>query len=760
MPGSALGFVAGTCVLLLLPQLPSAAVLTGIAVTAVVVALRTGSLVPLAFAAGAILCRVEAGARLADQLDPGLEGRTLTIAGRVVSVPQSLAHGLRFRFEPARALNLRLPRTIELTWYEPDWRPLPGERLALEVKLRRPRGFANPGGSDYVARMLREGIGATGYVRSANSDGRTGLDLLTHPVLTARGEVARVVADVLGRRPATGIVAGLAVGLQDALAPEQWRALARSGTTHLMAISGMHIGMVAAIAAWLGAAVQRARQRRGALGTTRDAALISGVVTAVGYAALAGWSVPTQRTALMIVLLAIVFRARRRAGVWHGLGLAAAAVLIVDPLSALAPGFWLSFGAVAAILFATTGYFNRQGVLRGYGQVQLAVTIGLAPVLVGSFGGVSLVSVAVNLLAVPLYTLVIVPAVLVASALAVAAQPLGAPLLHGVAWLIEATWPLIDVPASWSWAVWNVAALPPVLWCALIIATIGALAPLPAPGRAAACIVLIAGAGWRPEPIPERTARIAMLDVGQGLAVVIQTRSRVLVYDAGPSFRSGSDAALLAIEPYLRRRGVRAIDLLVVSHDDDDHAGGAASLIAGFPVRARAASGEALGATGVIRCARGARWSWDGVDFEWLHPGTPLARRDNDRSCVLGISAGEHRALLTGDIELEAESELLRAASPGAVDVLVVPHHGSRSSSSPAFIEATRPRWALISSGHGNRWRLPAAEVVARWEQAGSRVLVSSQTGAVEFELRSGTAIEEPRLARANSTRFWQRSQN
>ncbi len=251
-----------------------------------------------------------------------------------------------------------------------------------------------------------------------------------------------------------------------------------------------------------------------------------------------------------------------------------------------------------------------------------------------------------------------------------------------------------------------------------------------------------------------------MLDVGQGLSVVVETRNRVLVYDAGPSFRSGSDAALLAIEPYLRRRGVRAIDLLVVSHDDADHAGGAASLIASFPVHARAASGGALGAAGVIRCARGGRWSWDGVDFEWLHPGATLPRRDNDRSCVLSIRAGEHRALLTGDIELDGERELLRAASPGAVDLLVVPHHGSRSSSSPELIDATRPRWALISAGHGNRWGLPAAEVVARWERAGSRVLVTAQTGAVEFELRAGATIGEPRLARADTARFWQRSQN
>jgi competence protein ComEC len=544
------------------------------------------------------------------------------------------------------------------------------------------------------------------------------------------------------------------------LSPEQWRSLARSGTTHLMAISGMHIGMIAAIAAWVGARMQRARQRRGARGTVRDAALVAGVAAAVGYAALAGWSVPTQRTALMIAMFAAVLRARRHAGIWHGLTVAAATVLLADPLSALAPGFWLSFGAVAAIVLACGGHLARQGVVMSYGRLQVAVTVGLTPALVGSFGGISLVSIVVNLLAVPLYTLVIVPAVLAASLLAVIAQPLGAPALHGVAWLIEATWPLIDVTAAWPWAVWNVAGLPWALWCALLVATVGALLPLPASGRIAACAVIAAALSWRPAPVPEGAVRIAMLDVGQGLSVVVETANRVLVYDTGPSFRSGSDAGLLAIAPYLRRRGVRAIDLLVVSHDDADHAGGATSLMTTFPVRARAASGESLGSEGVIRCARGAWWSWDGVVFEWLHPGPAHAPRDNDCSCVLRIRAGERSALLTGDIERDAEQELLREAPPGSVEVLLVPHHGSRSSSSPELVAVTTPRWALISSGHGNRWGLPATDVVERWRDAGARVLVSARTGAVEFELHPGTDTAEPRLARGDNPRFWRRSQN
>jgi competence protein ComEC len=328
-----------------------------------------------------------------------------------------------------------------------------------------------------------------------------------------------------------------------------------------------------------------------------------------------------------------------------------------------------------------------------------------------------------------------------------------------VAWLIETTWPLIEVPASWPWAAWHVAELPPVLWIVLAVATAAAIAPLPAAGRTAACLTVAAVAVWRPVPLPEHALRMTLLDVGQGLAIVIETRAHVLVYDTGPSFRSGSDAALLAIAPYLRRRAVRGIDLLVVSHDDSDHAGGAATLAGSFRVRARAASGHALGNSGVIRCTRGARWVWDGVEFDWLHPGPLASGSDNDRSCVLRVRAGEHVALLTGDIEHDAEDDILRHAPPGRVEVLVVPHHGSRSSSGAGLIAATRPRWALISSGHGNRWNLPADSVVQRWRAAGARVLVTAETGAMEFELRAGRPTAPPRLARAVYMRFWQRSQ-
>jgi len=751
---TATAWLLGACVLLLQRELPSGRTVLLVAVACVLVSALTRRWAILGFALGLGLAWQQCSERLDARLDSALEGVSLTLAGHVASVPQDSGEGLRFRL--ATRPQPGVPPLVELTWYEPEWRPRAAERLELEVRLRRPRGFANPGGGDYESRLLREGVGATGYVRTARSIGRGRHDVVRFPVLVARDAIAAAIREALGERPAAGIVAGLSVGLQDALSAGQWRELARSGTSHLMAISGMHIGMFAVVAAWLTAAIQRLRQRCGALGAARDAAVAAGSVAALAYASLAGWSVPTQRTAMMIAIVAAALQWRRRVGAADALAAGAIGVLALEPLAPLAIGFWLSFGAVAAILLVTLGQRARPGVARGYAQAQWAVTAGLVPVLVGGFGTVSLVSVGVNFVAIPLYTLVIVPAVLLSTALALVAPDTGGIALRGVAWLVEVTWPVIAVPASWPWATWGVAGPGPLAWCLLVAGAIAALLPLPAPGRVAGLLLAVAACGWR-APAPDwGAARFTMLDVGQGLAAVVETRHHVLLYDAGPAFRSGSDAGVLAVEPYLRHRGLRRVDALVASHDDLDHAGGAASVAQLLPVGHLVASGRALDGLGTVeRCRRGVRWTWDGVSFEWLHPGSALLPGDNDRSCVLRMRAGPHVVLVTGDVEALAEAELVEQGAVGRADVLVVPHHGSRTSSTAAFVAATRPRWALVPSGHRNRWGFPKPDIVARWRDTGATVLVGSATGAIEFELHPDRPLAAPGLWRPAQRRPW-----
>ena len=743
----AAGALAGSCAVLLLPHWPPLRSLVAVALGVVaLLAWRRRRFALCACATVALHCAATLQHALDDRLDPALEGQSLRVRGTVVSVPQGRPDALRFRFAPEHSrAGPRLPRLVELTWYDAPVRIDAAERLVLEVKLRRPRGFANPGGQDLEARMLRERIGATGYVRAVERRGRSPSAWREYPVLLARAAVADSIRRTLGDRPAAGIVAGLAVGLQDALSREQWLTLSRSGTSHLMAISGLHIAMVAFLVAGAAALGQRLRQRwTGSLLARRDVAVVAGVVAAFVYSLLAGWSVPTQRTMVMLAVGALAWHLRRRVGIADGLGLCVCAVLLLDPLAPLAPGFWLSFGAVAAILYAATGFVRRQAAWRSYLRVQAVVTVGLTPVLCGSFGSVSLVSAVVNLYAIPLYTLVVVPAVLVSCAVAGLVPAGGSVLLRATSTLIEASWPLLEIPAGWPLATWSIGGLGLLGWMALVGGAVAVLSPLPLRGRLAGATLVVVACLWRPAPVPLGQARITVLDVGQGLAVVVETKRHTLVYDTGPSFRSGSDTGQLVVVPYLRFRGVRALDRLVVSHDDDDHKGGAASVLRLLPVAELIHGPSLLDAAPAWRadaaqrrlCRRGDRWRWDGVDFEWLHPGPEPHVRDNDSSCVLRVQASNRQSLLiAGDVERVAEAQMLAAATVARVDAIVVPHHGSRTSSTPAFVAATRPRWAIYAAGHRNRWKFPKPEVVARWEGVGAAGLRTSTSGATTLQL-------------------------
>ncbi len=753
MVPAALALFAGVGASLLLPRQPTLqfVLLCAGVVVAASWLLRRPPLLAAAF--GLLYGWHELGQRLDDRLDPALEGVTLRIEGRVSSIPQQVGEGIRFLLEPERAPGL--PSRLELTWYQAPWQPQPAERLLLEVRLRRPRGFANPGGMDLAARMLRNGIGAGGYVRGGERLGRSLVDMLHHPVLVARGEIALAVRRVLDDRPGTGIVLGLSVGLQEAISPEQWRVLGRSGTSHLMAISGMHIGMVGALGAGLGAAVQRRRQRRGAQMPRRDVAAACAVASAVCYSLLAGWSVPTQRTAIMIASAALVLRSRRLSSGAGVLALALVLVLLADPLAPLAPGFWLSFGAVALLMLGLGGRLVERGLVAGFLQAQPIVCLGLVPILVAAFGNVSLVSVGVNLVAIPLYTLLLVPLILVGCAM-LPWPAVGGSLLGLAAWLVESSWPLLQRPAEWPLASWSVASLPPAVWACLAAGTLAALLPLPRVARLAGVLMIAAACLWRPPLLAPGEIRFALLDVGQGLSVVVETRQHALVYDTGPAFRSGSDAAALALLPYLRHRGLRRLDALVLSHDDADHTGGASTLLAQFPVSAVYASGPVSGLEGPTRpCDDPRGFTWDGVAFEWLLRDKSQATADNDRSCVLVVRSGGRTILLAGDIERDAEARLLEEGWQGPTDIVVAPHHGSRSSSSVRFVAATRAGWVLFATGYRNRWGFPAPEVAERWRGSGAASADTAGGGAIEFVLRPDQEPGPPRRWRLEHPRPW-----
>lgn len=751
----AVAFLLGACCIHALPWLPDWHGALGLLLAAAALTL-VGRFKPVVgLLAGLAWTWLSATARTAGDLPPHLEGQDLLVRGYVSSLPRAAAGESQFLLDVAEP-RAGVPPRIRLAWYRTVHTPEAGELWQLVVRLKRRNGFANPGGVDHEAQLFREAIGATGYVRDDARNTRLAPPSLRYAVTRARGWISGRIRAAVRDPNVLGVLQGLAVGDTQAMSPEQWRVFAATGTTHLMAISGLHISMVAALAAWLGGAIVRFRSAQVRRWSAMHGQVIAGIAAALAYSTLAGLSVPTQRTLLMLVIYFGARWYRRELAVTQALGLALIGVLLIDPFAPLAPGAWLSFGAVAIILLAVAGRLRRDGPIAAFARIQIAVTIGLVPLLLTAFGSVSLLSPLANVVAIPLFTFLLVPAVLLGAAVASVWLPAGEWVLAAPEQLVLWSWPLLQWIAQCPLALWHFPQPPILAFVALVVGVVLLVGPGIWPTRLAGVLLCMPVALHRVPGPGVGNFELAMLDVGQGLAVVVRTQTHALVYDAGPAFPSGRDAGELAVLPYLRHRGVRQLDALVVSHGDLDHRGGADTVLDGLPV-ARVLAGPSVGPLSRTRepCRRGQRWTWDGVQFEVLHPRRSAQASDNDSSCVLLVRSAAGSALLAGDVEAAAESEIVDNGLPRAT-VLIVPHHGSRTSSTSTFVAASRPALALVSAGYRNRWGLPRREVVERWRAAGARVLTTADSGAIEVTF----ATARPPLAREHRQtrrRYWHR---
>lgn len=708
----------------------------------------------VAFLLGIVWAGVHGQMQLRQDLDPGLEGRDITVIGHIAAIPETEVYGVRFAFEVDSA-DVPLPKRLELTWYAPPVSVHAAERWQLQVRLKRRHGFANPGGFDYEGMLFREGVGATGYIRESNANQRLGVVAGEH-LLKVRAALTEAIADAIPAASMQGVVRGLAVGDQQAIGSEAWQVFARTGTTHLMAISGFHIGMVAWLFAWLGArliylpAAQRWRW------SAPDLRALFGMSAAVGYSLLAGMSVPTQRT---LVMLAVYFGAgllRREVNIWHSFGLALLLVLLIDPFAPLSVGAWLSFGAVAIILLNQHGRVGRGSSWRHFLNIQWVVSLGLVPLLLSSFGSVSLVAPLVNLVAIPLFSAVLVPLVLIGCALLMVHTAMAAWWLGWVAWGMAQVFVGLQWAANLSWASWY--APQAALWAMalLVLGTILLVLPWAWPLRVSGLLGCLPALCWQPALVPHGGFIMTTLDVGQGLAVVVQTRSRVLLYDTGPRFQSGRNTGELVVLPYLRATGVRQLDMVVASHGDDDHVGGMGAVLAGMPVRRVLLGPSVEPLPQAVSCQRGQRWQWDGVQFDVLHPGPEHgAQSDNNQSCVLRIQGVGGSALLLGDIEKRIEHDLVGSGLIQPSTVVEAAHHGSRSSSTDALVQAARAEWVVFSAGYRNRWGFPKDEVLARWQATGARSVSTIEAGAVTASVFPEQAVEMRRY-RQQRRRYWQ----
>jgi len=726
-------------------------------------ALRYARLRPLLWlAAGVAWTCLSASGRLAERLPFASLSADFALTGVVASFPSAAPGQITFAFAVAEPRPPAVPARIRLTWYDAPADVAPGDSLRVTARLRPPRGTRNPGGFDYERWLLVEGYGATGYVR----DGAVAAPGAGFAArwLRFRGLLAERIGAAVGDADAAALVTALALGERFRFTEQHWADFRRTGTSHLVAVSGMHVALLGLV---VFALLRSVWLRLPAPLASYDLEVAAGasVLATFYYAALTGFAVPAQRSLVMIAVALAALVARRAVSPVQLLAATLLAVLVFDPFAPLAASFWLSFVAVAVLLALAAPRPLMSGarglIARGcdgalaFVRLQWWIGLALVPMTVAYFGEVSVVGPLVNLVAIPLFNLVLVPLTVLATiALSFdALAPHVAPLVAAVGYLASITVKCLHAVATLPGAA-HAVSLPPlpalaVAACGVALAVSGGALP----GRRLAWLALL------PLFVPALrlpevgTTRAVVLDVGHGLAVLVETRHHRLLFDAGPLSRSGFDAGAEVVVPALRSAGRRGLERLVVSHADSDHAGGATAVIAAFPGVDVRKGPDAAAVPGRV-CERGHEWEWDGVRFAILHPGADFAARGNDSSCVLSVTAGAATLLVTGDVERLGERALL--TQPIGADVVIVPHHGSATSSSPAFVAAVGASHAIVSAGFANRWGFPRPEVRQRWEQSGAVVVVTGDAGAVSVELGPERATVS--TERDGRHRYWQTS--
>lgn len=718
--------------------------------------------------------------QLSDALPGTWEQKNIQLVGVVASLPEVTEHGQRFLFNVEQVLTpqVHVPTTISLSIYPPYPSQqqatnisIPqvqvGERWQWTVRLKRPHGVINPHGFDFEAWALSERIRATGAVR-LKSEMRQLSTRVNHPrywVDVLRANVASRITQVLADRPYAGVIRALVIGEDSQITRADWDVYMRTGTNHLMSISGLHItmlsGLVFAMTYW---AWRRSAQLLLRM-PARKAAAIAGMLTALLYAALAGFSIPTQRTLYMLMTVTLMLLLDRPVRMSSMLAIALLVVVLLDPWAVNAAGFWLSFGAVAVIAYAMGGRIGRPHWLVEAVRAQWAVTLGLLPLLALMFGQFSLISPIANAFAIPIISFLVVPTAIFGSLLPV---DLSLQLSHA---LMDVTMRALNGLSALPFATWQLAAPAVCTWLLAVFGVLWLLLPGGVPLRWLGVICLLPLFAEHHSGLQPGELRVTVLDVGQGLSVAVQTAQHTMLYDAGTRYDAQSDAGMRIVIPYLRAEGIRQLSGLVLSHDDLDHSGGIASvarqvptawLLSSLSPQASLLQQPPLDVWPQQKkrtCHAGQHWQWDQVRFDVLYPSAMLADnadlKDNDKSCVIKVTSQYGAVLLTGDIERGAELSLLENhAAQLHSDMMVVPHHGSKTSSSPAWIAAVDAQYVVMTNGYLNRFGHPKKVIEQRYIESGAHIYRSDYDGAVQFVFKAHQPLQATSWRKA-FPRYW-----
>lgn len=713
---------------------------------------------------------------LAQLLPAELERNDFWVRGSIVSLPEVDDISSQFLFKVEKSClkplascefsnELLQDQLIQLSLYQ-KLEVNPGQHWQFKVRLKRPHGFANPGGFDYEAWLWQKKIRASGYVRSddANLLYETEID----PVFTTLRNQFRQKLNFLFPGKSLkhlNLVQALSIGDRQDISNKEWDLFSATGTNHLIVISGMHVGFVSLIFYQL---CQLSLKRIGSLALYVPISRVAGlmaIIAAYFYAGMAGFALPTQRALIMVAAFMLAQCCCRHSSVINSYCLALVLVLIFNPLAPVSSGFWLSFIAVAVLVFFVNEPDRQQprGLIKltMMFRTQLFIFLGLLPFMLLFFQQTSISAPLVNLIAIPYVTFFVVPLCLLILLMSYLSTELMVYLCFYVERLLEIFvsvleiigqyWPqtLLNLPAlaHWQWIILLII-IGMVLWGSTRFKDFWLLMPI-----LLFCIPLLF---IRDNKLELSEFQLDVLDVGQGLALVIRTRQHVMLYDLGPAYSDSFDAGGGIVLPFLHSQNIKHIDKVVVSHGDNDHSGGLNSIISVHPSAEYLSSDLTLFSSmnHFIECRKGQYWHWDGVDFEILHP-DEAAYSSNNSSCVLRISNAKHSVLLTGDIEAQVERFLIDATSNLDADILIAPHHGSKTSSYRRFIEAVSPDYVVFSSGYLNQFNHPHPDIVKLYTNSGTIALNTAETGTISWLIGMDDDLPETRLYRQANKRFW-----
>ncbi|MBS3955664.1 MAG: DNA internalization-related competence protein ComEC/Rec2 [Methylomicrobium sp.] len=746
-----LSFVLGVLCLQQLPDLPGPiGLLMVITSVFACVALRLWKC--LALIVGVLWALGYAEMKLSDRLPEALEGQVFQVEGRIEPIPVVSEKRVRFDFKVSKA-DPGVPARLRLNWYFPKVLPKAGQYWRFAVKLKRPRGNFNPGNVNYERSLFVSGIGATGYIKEQSKP-----QLLTDndplfSLVAWRQKVFDRLVHAMPNADSLGLIQALTLGERQLMSDQQWLMFRKTGTVHLMAISGLHIGLVSGMIYWL---VAKMWLRSGMLSITPyQVAACFALLAALAYSAMAGFAIPTQRALIMLAVFMLALLRQRHVSAINTLAIALLVVVMIDPLAVLSAGFWLSFFAVGIIFYSLRSRLKSGKAWKSALKIHWVTSLALAPLLFFFFQEVSVIAPLANLIAVPWVSFIIIPLCLagvcllfIAPSTAHLVLSFADAMLCGLMWLLSR---LAELP----FATFQLSVPSPL---ALFLGIMGAfvlMAPKGLPGRWLGLVMCLPLAfNDRPGP-GDGEVELTLLDVGQGLSVVVRTAHHCLVYDAGARFDESADMGSRVVLPYLSFLQINKLDAVVISHGDNDHIGGAATLLKRMtPSRLISSVPDQLVPYHAEFCQAGQSWMWDGVRFAVLSPQSRQIENDNDGSCVLQISSERGRILLTGDIEKTAEAKLVQAYGDQLSSrVMIAPHHGSKTSSSAVFLKQVNPEIVLIPAGYHNRFGFPHKSVVRRYNEQGIKWFEVGREGGITLLLK-GNAFTIAR-SRLELGRYW-----